>query len=286
VVRSVAVESDGSLSDWLLELNPQPRTLFLDFDATLCNTASGGAPQRGKHALHAELAAIVESGAFHIVILTKQNPQHRPHIVKFLEAVGWDEGREYFLHCIGGTGVGKASIIQAIMDEQCLQFSAPSSAVFIDDSIKEILQARSQLPPSVTMLVFSAAKSFYVRRSQRSAAVPEFSTQTLSATAAVHVDLHADFSNRSSPSAQAAATKLEELLGVKVDMSQPADSCLLHVQKSAISLAPPSPTSTTASAIVKDGPGWSVESSANTSITASTTLPITSIPESSTGDTF
>jgi hypothetical protein len=284
VVRSVAVESDGSLSDWLLELDPQPRTLFLDFDATLCNTASGGAPQISRHALHVELAAIVESGAFCIVILTKQNPQHRPHIVKFLEAVGWEEGREYLLHCIGGTGVGKSSVIQAIMDEQCLQFSAPSYAVFIDDSIKEILQARSQLPPSVTMLVFAAAKSLYARTSHRAAAASGFSTHLLPAVNAVHVDLNADSSSRFSPSAQAAATKLEEVLGVKVDMSQPVDSGVLPVQTSAISLAPLS--STTASVIVKHGPGWSVESSSHSSIAASTTLSVTSLPESCTGDTF
>ncbi len=259
VVRSVAIESDGSLSDWLLELDPQPRTLFVDFDATLCNTASGGAPQIGKHALHGELAAIVESGAFQIVIVTKQNPQHRAQIVKFLEDVGWEEGREYVLHCIGGTGVKKSSIIQSIMSEQCLEFSTPSSAVFIDDSIKEILQARSELPPCVTMLVFAAAKSLYVRRSNCAAtAREEVPTQSPSAVAAVHSYITADTASSFSPTARAAAAKLEQVLGVKVDMSQPADSRLDYAQTSATVLPLLSSTSAAVLQDVKDGPGWSV----------------------------
>lgn len=254
VVRSVAVESDGSLSDWLLELDPQPQTLYLDFDATLCDTASGCAPQIGKHALHVELATIVESGKFQTIIITKQNPQHHPHIVKFLEAVGWKEGREYVLHCIGGTGVSKSSIIQNIMSQQSQRHSATSSAVFVDDSIKEILQARSQLPPFVTMLVFAAAKSFYVRRSCCDVAAPAITAQNFPIATVYPRVLTDDTAAIISPQARAAATKLEQVLGVNVDMSQPADSSTQYIPASELASLPLSSTSANSARSVIDGP--------------------------------
>jgi hypothetical protein len=283
VVRSVAVESDGSLSDWLLELDPQPQTLYLDFDATLCDTASGCAPQIGKHALHAELATIVESGKFQTIILTKQNPQHHPHIVKFLEAVGWKEGREYVLHCIGGTGVSKSSIIQKIMSQQYQRHSAASSAVFVDDSIKEILQARSQLPPCVTMLVFAAAKSFYVRRSccdVDALAITEQNFPTATVYPGVLTD---DTATIMSPLARAAATKLEQVLGVNVDMSQPAYSGAHSIPASALATSLLPSTSANSARSVIDGPRQLAVAAKSPDLSTS---PSTSTIQSSSTGTF
>jgi len=268
VIRSVAVESDGSLCDWLLELDPQPQALYLDFDATLCNTSSGGAPQTGKHALHVELAAIVESGAFRIVVVTKQNPQHHQQIVTFLEGFGWVEGRDYVLHCIGGTGVTKSSVIEADISQQRQQPDASYDAVFIDDSIKEILQARSQLPPSVTTLVFAAPKSSYVRSSRRDAPAQTVSMQSPSAVVAAQAHVSENGASVYSDAARAAAAKLEHVLGVKVDLSQPADSGVhvTSVRASSLSL---SSTAAAAPANVKDGPGWSTSLNSCASATAS-----------------
>ena len=273
VLRSVAVESDGSLCDWLLELDPPPQALYVDFDATLCNTASGGAPQLGKHAVHGELAAIVESGAFRIVIVTKQNGQHHRQIVTFLEGLGWEEGRHYVLHCIGGIGVTKSSVIEADMSQQLQRPNAPHCAVFIDDSIKEILQARSQLPPSVITLVFAAAKSSYVRSSRRDAPAPAVhSVHSPSAVAAVTQIGASVYSD----TARAAAVKLEHVLGVKVDMSQPADSGAHATSAGASPLSlSSSAAAASASANVKDGPGWSVSSA--TSLKSS--VAAASVPE-------
>jgi hypothetical protein len=246
VVRSVAVESDGSLFEWLFQLHPQPQTIYLDFDGTLCNTASGGAPQVGKHSLHGELAAIVDSGAFQVVIVTKQNPQHHLKIVAFLEALGWKEGQEYILHCIGGTGVSKSSIIQACMGQQ-------SSSVFVDDSIKEILQARSALPLSVTMLVFAASKSSYLR-SLKMEHVFAASMPMSSETSAVHPEgIH--HTGIALSTALQTASKLENVLGVKVDLSSPAPS-RMHFAPTGLLSAPMS----AAPATVKDGPGWTAAS--------------------------
>lgn len=253
VLRSVAVESDGSLFDWLFQLHPQPQTLYLDFDATLCNTASGGAPQVGKHALHGELAAIVESGAFQIVIVTKQNPQHHAQIVAFLEALGWKEGREYLLRCIGGTGVSKSSIIQTINDS-LQQSNAQACSVFIDDSIKEILHARSELPLSVTMLVFAAAKSSYVRSHFLGQGL---STSNSLAVAAVHPEEVRNDAAVTLLNVSQAAAHLEHVLETKKDMSASAFPSGVHstTNRTTLSL---SSSASVASVSVKDGPGWTV----------------------------
>lgn len=258
VVRSVSIESDGSLHDWLLELQPQPQTLYLDFDATLCNTASGGAPQIGKHALHGELAAVVESGAFQIVIVTKQNPQHHLQIATFLEALGWKEGREYLLHCIGGTGVSKSSVIQANMKQHLEKYNTPQCAVFIDDSIKEILRARSELPPSVITLVFAAVKSSYVKtRCVPYAASVSMQKNSSAFAATPHAD-NDDAVILMSDSASAA--KLEHLLGVKVGAPKSAENpgTIASHPRSML----PSSTSATAESD-KDGPGWQVSAQAS-----------------------
>lgn len=259
VVRSVAIESDGSLFDWLFQLDPQPQTLFLDFDATLCSTASGCAPQVGKHALHGELAAVVESGAFQIVIVTKQNPQHHRHIVVFLEALGWKEGREYELHCIGGTGVRKSSVIQECMRKQLQQSDTHLHSVFIDDSIKEILQARSELPLSVTMLVFAAAKSSYDRTLVVKDALVH-SEPLFSTVSAAHLDEAPDKVDANLSISLQTAERLENVLGVKVDLSSPASPVFLSVHTT-----PTAELSTSvALAIDTDGPESSLSSETET----------------------
>jgi hypothetical protein len=245
----------------------------VDFDATLCNTVSGGAPQIGKHALHKELSSIVESGAFQIEIVTKQNPQHHSQIVKFLDVFGWTEGRQYSLHCIGGTGVSKASIIQAHIDRQRLHSDDKNCAIFIDDSIKEILQARSELPLSVTMLVFAAAKSSYSRSHPGLLAAS-------SSFASIPTAVSENTTMNPSESFHLSAAKVEHMLGVKVDLCQPA-CCSLDTSSAALSSSLQSSTADTASAVLKDGPGWSVASGTSPNLCASATR---SSSESCTGN--
>lgn len=118
--------------------------VFLDFDRTLCSTRSGSSPLKGKgtHSLDPALRSLIASQSARCHIVTR-NP-NISDIASFLKMSG--------LPSIGGMhhvakGNSKTNVMLGILgDQRQLDAGAVCRHVFVDDDVRELLDAR--LPAS------------------------------------------------------------------------------------------------------------------------------------------
>eukprot|EP00960_Hanusia_phi_P078179 768790-Hanusia_phi.AAC.13 len=141
-------ELTEDVSTWVQELDPD--VLFVDFDQTLCNTKSGCAPDVRKHAMNSDICSAIKSRASkRTIILTRQNIQHKPMILSYVEQMGI---RNVEVECVGGrrnTRGDKLSKADAIFE-----LVPCGSVLFIDDDIRELMAREIIECDRITRLLF------------------------------------------------------------------------------------------------------------------------------------
>ena len=128
--------------------------VFVDFDRTMCTTKTGSSPMQGRHSVDPELAGLA---AAHPCVHVVTRNSHVDDIREFLtrEGVPASVG----VHHVG-KGKSKADVIRALLREGVTASGGDGeppgvAAVFVDDSIAELLDDQVAAVPELTRVLFS-----------------------------------------------------------------------------------------------------------------------------------
>lgn len=82
-------------------------------DEKIINTSNiyDGQLQINTSGIDYKISDIDDPGAFQVVTVKKQNPQHNAQVLMFLKSLGWNIGKEYLLLCVDDTGVIQPNVI-------------------------------------------------------------------------------------------------------------------------------------------------------------------------------
>ena len=136
-MAEVAARLDASPS-WLSRI-------ALDFDRTLANTKSGGAPVVGKHLIDEELLVLLWRYSGRCELVTRNG--HTDAIRAFLNASGAPPEAELPIRTVR-KGQSKADYVCAGED---------GSVLFVDDSVAELAEARVAADSRVHRVLFVRA---------------------------------------------------------------------------------------------------------------------------------